>query len=282
MKVVATTRNTQGSGASRRLRRTGKVPGILYGGNAEPTAIEIEHNPLYHSLRVEAFHSSILDMEIDGRAERVLLRDVQWHAYRQQVMHIDFQRVAADQKIHVKVPLHFVNQDVSPAVKLSAAIVSHVLTEIDVSCLPGNLPEFIEVDLSNLSPSPTASRRCRRRRTRCWSSPPSRAAAPTSPRQRPPRRRRPRRRPHRRRRTTRSRPAAGARAAPPTRSPRPARAGGGFVLRGPQRLVRTTASARLSSPGSSSRPRPGFVKSTVTCPSFTVGSAVTSSVYQPV
>lgn len=151
MKVVATTRNTQGSGASRRLRRTGKVPGILYGGNAEPTAIEIEHNPLYHSLRVEAFHSSILDMEIDGRAERVLLRDVQWHAYRQQVMHIDFQRVAADQKIHVKVPLHFVNQDVSPAVKLSAAIVSHVLTEIDVSCLPGNLPEFIEVDLSNLT-----------------------------------------------------------------------------------------------------------------------------------
>ena len=150
MKVVATTRNTQGSGASRRLRRTGKVPGILYGGNAEPTAIEIEHNPLYHSLRVEAFHSSILDMEIDGRAERVLLRDVQWHAYRQQVMHIDFQRVAADQKIHVKVPLHFVNQDVSPAVKLSAAIVSHVLTVIDVSCLPGDLPSFIEVDLANL------------------------------------------------------------------------------------------------------------------------------------
>jgi large subunit ribosomal protein L25 len=151
MKVVATTRTAQGSGASRRLRRSGKVPGIVYGSTATPTAIEIDHNPLYHSLRVEAFHSSILDMELDGKAERVLLRDVQWHAYRPQVMHIDFQRVAADQKIHVRVPLHFVNQDISPAVKLSAAIVSHVQSEIDVSCLPGALPEFIEVDLSALT-----------------------------------------------------------------------------------------------------------------------------------
>lgn len=151
MKVVATTRTAQGSGASRRLRRSGKVPGIVYGSTATPTAIEIDHNPLYHSLRVEAFHSSILDMELDGKAERVLLRDVQWHAYKPQVMHIDFQRVAADQKIHVKVPLHYVNQEVSPAVKISAAIVSHVLSEIDVTCLPAALPEFIEVDLSGLT-----------------------------------------------------------------------------------------------------------------------------------
>ncbi|MFO0232656.1 MAG: 50S ribosomal protein L25/general stress protein Ctc, partial [Burkholderiales bacterium] len=151
MKVVATTRTAQGSGASRRLRRSGKVPGIVYGGTATPTAIELDHNPLYHSLRVEAFHSSILDMELDGNAERVLLRDVQWHAYKPLVMHIDFQRVAADQKIHVKVPLHYVNQEVSPAVKISAAIVSHVLSEIDVTCLPAALPEFIEVDLSGLT-----------------------------------------------------------------------------------------------------------------------------------
>jgi large subunit ribosomal protein L25 len=151
MKVVATTRNAQGSGASRRLRRSGKVPGIVYGGTATPTSIEIDHNPLYHSLRVEAFHSSILDMELDGKAERVLLRDVQWHAYKPQVMHIDFQRVAADQKIHVKVPLHYVNQEISPAVKISAAIVSHVLSDIEVTCLPGVLPEFIEVDLSALT-----------------------------------------------------------------------------------------------------------------------------------
>jgi large subunit ribosomal protein L25 len=152
MKVVATTRTAQGSSASRRLRRSGKVPGILYGGTAQPTTIELDHNPLYHSLRVESFHSSILDMELDGRPERVLLRNVQWHAFKPQVTHIDFQRVASDQKIHMKVPLHFVNQDTSPAVKLSGGLISHVLTEIDVSCLPGNLPEFIEVDLSELAP----------------------------------------------------------------------------------------------------------------------------------
>ena len=152
MKVVATTRSAQGSGASRRLRRSGKVPGIVYGGTATPTAIEIDHNPLYHSLRVEAFHASILDMELDGKPEQVLLRDVQWHPYKQQVMHIDFQRVAPDQKITLKVPLHFTNQEISPAVKLSAAIVSHVITEITVSCLPAHLPEYIEVDLSNLTP----------------------------------------------------------------------------------------------------------------------------------
>jgi large subunit ribosomal protein L25 len=151
MKVVAATRTAQGSGASRRLRRSGKVPGIVYGTASDATPIEIDHNPLYHSLRVEAFHSSILDMEIDGRTEKVLLRDVQWHAYKPQVMHIDFQRVAADQKIHMKVPLHYTNQDASPAVKLSGAIVSHVQTEIEVSCLPSQLPEFIEVDLSNLT-----------------------------------------------------------------------------------------------------------------------------------
>ena len=151
MKVVAATRSAQGSGASRRLRRANKVPGILFGGSVEPTSIELDHNPLYHSLRVEAFHASILEMELDGKPEQVLLRDVQWHAYKQQVLHIDFQRVAADQKIHIKVPLHFTNQESSPAVKVSAAIVSHVLTEIDVVCLPAALPEFIVVDLANLT-----------------------------------------------------------------------------------------------------------------------------------
>jgi large subunit ribosomal protein L25 len=151
MKVVATTRTAQGSGASRRLRHTGKVPGIIYGGSSAPTPIEIDHNPLYHSMRVEAFHASILDMELDGKPEKVLLRDVQWHAYKPLVMHIDFQRVAADQKINVKVPLHYVNQEISPAVKISAAIVSHVLSDIEVTCLPGALPEFIEVDLSTLT-----------------------------------------------------------------------------------------------------------------------------------
>jgi large subunit ribosomal protein L25 len=150
MKVVANTRKEQGSGASRRLRRAGKVPGIIYGGNGEPAAIVVDHNPLFHSLRVEAFHSSILDMELDGKGEQVLLRDIQWHPYKQLVMHIDFQRIAADQKIQIKVPLHFQNQENSLAVKLSAAIVSHVVNEIEISCLPADLPSFIEVDLSIL------------------------------------------------------------------------------------------------------------------------------------
>ncbi|NBS66441.1 MAG: 50S ribosomal protein L25/general stress protein Ctc, partial [Betaproteobacteria bacterium] len=150
MKVVATTRKEQGSSASRRLRRSHQVPGILYGGSNEPTSIAIEHNPLYHALRVETFHSSILEMELDGKPEQVLLRDIQWHPYRQQVMHIDFQRVSADRPIHMRVPLHFRNQEASPAVKQSGGIVGHVLTEIDITCLPKDLPGFIDVDLSNL------------------------------------------------------------------------------------------------------------------------------------
>lgn len=151
MKVVANTRSAQGTGASRRLRRAGKVPGIIYGGSTDPKAIEIDHNNLFHALRVEAFHASILDMELDGKSEQVLLRDVQWHPFKQQVTHIDFQRVSPDTPITMKVPLHFKGQENSPAVKLSGAIISHVLNEIAVSCLPGNLPEFIEVDLSNLA-----------------------------------------------------------------------------------------------------------------------------------
>ena len=151
MKVVAATRSAQGSSASRRLRRANKVPGILFGGSVNPTSIELDHNPLYHSLRVEAFHSTVLDMELDGKAERVILRDVQWHAYKPQVLHVDFQRVTADTRIHKKVPLHFINQDTSPAVKVSGAIVSHVLTELDVICLASNRPDFIEVDLSALT-----------------------------------------------------------------------------------------------------------------------------------
>jgi large subunit ribosomal protein L25 len=147
MKVVATTRPLQGTSASRRLRHAGKVPGILYGGKGTPVQLEIEHNPLYHALRVEAFHASILDMEIDGESQRVLLRHVQWHPYKQQVLHIDFQRVEADSVIQMKVPLHFVNAENSPAVKQSAAILTHVITEVRIACLPADLPEFIEVDL---------------------------------------------------------------------------------------------------------------------------------------
>ncbi len=150
MKVIAFPRSEQGSGASRRLRNAGQTPGIIYGGASAPITIALDHNALYHALKKEAFHSSILDMEIEGTVEKVLLRDFQMHAYKQLVLHADFQRVDAKQKIHVKVPLHFVNAEVSPAVKLGGAIISHVMNELDVTCLPGDLPEFVEVDLSKI------------------------------------------------------------------------------------------------------------------------------------
>ncbi len=150
MKVIAFARTEQGSGASRRLRNAGQTPGIIYGGTAAPVAIKLDHNALYHALKKEVFHSSILDLEVDGVVEQVLLRDFQVHAYKQLVLHADFQRVDASQKMHVKVPLHFINADISPAVKLSSAVISHVLTDLDISCLPKDLPEFVTVDLSTL------------------------------------------------------------------------------------------------------------------------------------
>ena len=150
MKVIAFNRTLQGSGASRRLRISGQTPGIVYGGTAAPAMISLDGNALYHALKKEAFHGSILDLEIEGKTEQVLLRDFQMHAYKQLVLHADFQRVDASSKIHKKVPLHFINAEVSPAVKLHAATVSHVLSELEVSCLPTDLPEFISVDLSGI------------------------------------------------------------------------------------------------------------------------------------
>ena len=157
MKVVASSRQLQGSSASRRLRRSAKVPGIIYGGNSEPSKIELDHNPLYHALRVEAFHSSILDMEIGNKVQKVLLRDIQWHPYKQQVLHIDFQRVSAKQKIHMKVPLHYRGEEESNAVKFDKCLVNHILNELEVSCLPADLPEAIEVDLSKLEKGATVT-----------------------------------------------------------------------------------------------------------------------------
>jgi len=150
MKVIAFPRKEQGTGASRRLRIAGQTPAIVYGGTSAPVSITLDHNALYHALKKETFHSSILDLEIDGKVEQVLLRDFQVHAYKQLVLHVDFQRVDASQKIHVKIPLHFINADVAPVVKLAGGIISHVLSELDISCLPKDLPEFIEVDLSTL------------------------------------------------------------------------------------------------------------------------------------
>ena len=150
MKVIAFNRNLQGSGASRRLRNAGQTPGIIYGGTEAPVMIALDGNALYHALKKEVFHSSILDLEIDGKSQQVLLRDFQMHAYKQLVLHADFQRVDANHKVHMKVALHFANADVSPAVKLHGATISHVLSELEVSCLPADLPEFINVDLANI------------------------------------------------------------------------------------------------------------------------------------
>ena len=147
MKVIAFERSVQGTGASRRLRNSGKTPGIIYGGAAEPKMIELDHNELWHALKKEAFHSSILDLEVGGASEKALLRAFQMHPFKPLVLHVDFQRVSATDKIHVKVPLHFMNQESAPGVKLGHGIVNHILNDLEVSCLPADLPEFIEVDL---------------------------------------------------------------------------------------------------------------------------------------
>ena len=150
MKVVAFERSVQGTGASRRLRNSGKTPGIVYGSKDPALVIELDHNALFHALRKEAFHSSILDLEVGGKTQKVLLRDYQMHPFKPLVLHIDFQRVSATEKVHMRVPLHFTHADTSVAVKLQGAVISHIATELEVSCLPADLPEFIEVDLAKI------------------------------------------------------------------------------------------------------------------------------------
>jgi large subunit ribosomal protein L25 len=143
-------REATGSSASRRLRLTAKVPGIVYGGDAKPEMIELDHNALWHGLKKEDFHSSILTMTVGTAKSQVLLRDVQYHPFKQLIQHIDFLRVQANKPIQMKVPVHFVNQEISPAVKLASAIVNHVISDVEIACLPKDLPRFIEVDLQNL------------------------------------------------------------------------------------------------------------------------------------
>jgi large subunit ribosomal protein L25 len=150
MKFVAFERKLQGTGASRRLRISGRTPGIVYGGTGQPLLIELDHNALFHAIKKEAFHSSILEMELDGAIHKVLLRDLQMHPYKPQVQHVDFQRVEATTRMTVKVPLHYSGEENSPAVKAEKCLVNHVVTELTVSCLPADIPEFIAVDLSGL------------------------------------------------------------------------------------------------------------------------------------
>jgi large subunit ribosomal protein L25 len=150
IEVTAFPRNQQGTGASRRLRGSGRVPGIVYGANDPPARVELDHNALFRHLKLEAFHASILDMTVDGRNERVLLRDFQMHPWKQQVLHVDFQRIDPTKKIHMRVPLHFMNQEIAVGVKSGGGVVSHTMNEIEVHCLPDHLPEYIEVDLKNV------------------------------------------------------------------------------------------------------------------------------------
>ena len=151
MKFTAFERTVQGTGASRRLRNAQKVPGIVYGAGSTPAMIELDHNALFFALKKEAFHSSLLDMELAGKTEQVLLRDYQMHPFKPVVMHIDFQRVDATTKVTKKVPLHFVNEENSPAVKTDACVVNHIVNEVNIQCLASQLPEFLTVDLGNLT-----------------------------------------------------------------------------------------------------------------------------------
>lgn len=150
MKIIAFERKKKGTSFSRNLRKIGKVPGIIYGGNKDPVKISINHNMIYHALKKETFHSSILNLEIYGKVELVLLRNFQLHAYKKLVLHADFQRVDTEKKIHVKVPLHFINSEISPAVKLNSCIISNVISDLYISCLPKNLPKFIEINLEKM------------------------------------------------------------------------------------------------------------------------------------
>jgi large subunit ribosomal protein L25 len=149
MKFTAFERTQQGTGASRRLRAANKVPGIVYGAGT-PAMIELDHNALFHAMKKEAFHSSILEMELSGNVQKVLLRDYQMHPWKQIILHIDFQRIDETTRLHKKVPLHFVNEENSVAVKTDKCLVNHVMTEIEVECLASQLPEFITIDLGHL------------------------------------------------------------------------------------------------------------------------------------
>ena len=150
IEVTATVRAHQGTVANRRLRASGRVPGIVYGVGKDAQNVELDHHTLLRQLKQEAFHASILDLTVNGDRMQVLLRDYQMHPWRQQILHIDFQRVEKNRKIHMEVPLHFLNAEVAPGVKSGGGVVQHVMNELDIQCLPDDLPQFIEVDLSNM------------------------------------------------------------------------------------------------------------------------------------
>ena len=149
--VEAEPRVAQGTGASRRLRRTGKIPAIIYGGNDGPQNITISHNELLKQLKVEAFYAHILTIELEGKNVQAVLKDLRRHPVRDEVYHADFQRVVADQVLRKSVPLHFIGEDVAPGIKLGGGMIEHFINEVEIECLPADLPEFIAVDVSKLA-----------------------------------------------------------------------------------------------------------------------------------
>ncbi|MHB8717238.1 MAG: 50S ribosomal protein L25/general stress protein Ctc [Sulfuricaulis sp.] len=148
--LTAEPRAAKGTGASRRLRRLGKVPAILYGAGKEPTMVALDHNVMTRHLANEKFHTSILTVTVGNEKDQAILRDWYMHPYKPIVMHVDLQRISATEKIHMKVPLHFEGQDVAPGVKVDGGIVTHLMSEVDITCLPKDLPEFLTVDMSAL------------------------------------------------------------------------------------------------------------------------------------
>ena len=149
--IKATGRNVEGKGASRRLRRSASIPAIIYGGKSAPMPVQLDHEKIWLASQHEWFYASILSLDVDGKVESVLLRDMQRHPFKQLIMHLDFQRVNANEALRVRVPLHFLGEDTSPAGKAADVVVLHELNDVEVSCLPKDLPAFIDIDLSNLS-----------------------------------------------------------------------------------------------------------------------------------
>ncbi len=144
-------RESKGTGASRRLRNTGKIPAVIYGANKEPVMLALDHDALFHAAKNESFYTSILTVNIGGEKQQAVLRDIQMHPFKPRIQHLDLQRISATEKLHMHVPLHFINQEVAPGVKLQGGIVAHLMSEVDVTCLPHQLPEFLTIDLSNLN-----------------------------------------------------------------------------------------------------------------------------------
>jgi large subunit ribosomal protein L25 len=149
--VTAETRKDVGKGASRRLRHAGRIPGVIYGAGKEAVALTMNHDDILHHLEHEAFYSHILNVSVDGKVQKAVLKDVQRHPSKAKIMHVDFLRVSEKDKIHMQVPLHFINEEVAPGVKIGAGLVSHLMSSVDIVCLAKDLPEYLEVDLGNLN-----------------------------------------------------------------------------------------------------------------------------------